>query len=356
MIVASCAESKPDLVLALAQAPLSNKALERLRQCNITTAFWFVEDYQVMKYWQAHAHLYDYYFTIQDGDFFNELRKVGVRNCCYLPLAADIEVHKPERLPDDQLKCYGSDLSFMGAGYYNRERLLQGLIDYDFKVWGTDWNPMSPLWKHVQRNAQRLTTEETVKVFNATKVNINLHSSVCHEGINPFGDFVNPRTFEIAGCSGFQLVDHRSLLPRHFKVGDEIICYESLDELRDKASYYLHHPEERKMIAMHAYQRVLGEHTYEKRMTSLLSTLTGSQPELLFSAKPAVASIVDPDMFCAKHPETKPLIDTLCEQGLSADLQNIVDSILRRNGKMGYHEALFLLMREFQNKFQEYTL
>jgi spore maturation protein CgeB len=353
MVVASCAEQKPDLVLAMAQAPLSNKALERLRQHNVTTAFWFVEDYQIMGYWRNHAHLYDFYFTIQDDGFFGLLEKMGVKHFYYLPLAADPAVHRPLDMSPSEKACFGSDISFMGAGYYNRERMLQGLLDYDIKVWGNDWNPLSAIWPHVQREGQRLTTEETVKVFNASKISVNLHSSVCHEGVNPFGDFINPRTFEIAACGGFQLVDQRSMLSRHFEIGNEVVCYQSLEELREKISYYLMHPDERKRIALHGRQRVIREHTYEHRMRELIGIIGSRRPEIFNKARTGTSSVIDSEKFCIEHPEVKELIDDVNGHGLSPDLNHIVSTILKKNGPLAYHEALFLLMKEFQQKFQE---
>ena len=68
-MVAMADESKPDLILVMAQAPLDVGALARLRQLNVPIAFWFVEDFRTLKYWDRVAPYYDYFFTIQRGEF-----------------------------------------------------------------------------------------------------------------------------------------------------------------------------------------------------------------------------------------------------------------------------------------------
>jgi spore maturation protein CgeB len=73
----------PDLVLALAQAPLSLQALKRLRRDQVATAMWFVEDYEVFTYWQTFAPYYDLFAIIQKGAFPEQLGQIGQQNSLY---------------------------------------------------------------------------------------------------------------------------------------------------------------------------------------------------------------------------------------------------------------------------------
>ncbi|MEI6126506.1 MAG: glycosyltransferase [Pseudomonadota bacterium] len=356
MIVAECGDKRPDLVLAMAQAPLSIPALVRLRESSITTAFWFVEDYTYMDYWKGYAPCYDFYFTIQEDVFFEELKRLGVKNYFYLPMAADPDMHKPLQLTPREQEEFGSDLSFMGAGYYNRHKMFCGLLDFDFKIWGTQWDIRSPVFKNVQRNGDRLSTEDTVKIFNAAKVNINLHSSPCFEGIHPAGDFVNPRTFEIASCGAFQLVDQRSALGRHFALGDEMISYSDIRELRELAAYYLTHAAERAKIACRARDRVLHEHTYEHRMKDMLLFIKERKPECFYSKAASMLEVGDADSFCAAYPEVRPILEDVAGKGWAADIDHIAASIRSKSGRLEYPEALFLLIKEYQSFFKENLL
>jgi spore maturation protein CgeB len=271
---------RPDIVLVLAQAPFLEPALAVLRERRIATAFWFVEDFRHMEYWRDTASKYDYFFAIQEGEFIDRLREAGAKNVAFLPMAASPEVHRKAELTPDELEEFGGDVSFVGAGYYNRRRLFEGLVDLDFRIWGNEWASCPALKDFLRRDGARVDTEDIVKIFNASRININLHSSSYHEGVNPDGDFVNPRTFEIAACGGFQLVDRRKGLSDFFRVGEEVACFDDLADLRAKIARYLADPEERKAVAERGRQRVLRDHTYERRMEEMIGFMirTGFRP------------------------------------------------------------------------------
>jgi spore maturation protein CgeB len=270
--VMRCREFSPDLVLAMAQAPLSPRALRRLRDLGFTTAMWFVENHRAMPYYAQVAAAYDHFFVIQKEPFLSHLRAMGVR-AHYLPLAAAPGVHCPRRLTPEQIETYGADVAFLGEGYPNRRRFFAGLLDYDLKIWGTGWDLNSPLGERVQRGGARIGTDEVVNIYNATRINLNLHSSVAAEGVETGGDFVNPRTFEIAACGAFQLVDDRTLLAEFFEPGREVEVFTGLDDLKAKLDYYLAHPEAARAMADAARGRVLSEHTYGHRLARLLETV-----------------------------------------------------------------------------------
>lgn len=268
-ILAKVETFEPDLVLAMAQAPLSIQALKRLRKDGVRTAMWFVEDYKLFPYWQSFAPHYDVFAVIQKEPFPTRLAEVGQENVLYLPLAAQPDFHAPRELTPNEKHKYGSDLSFMGAGYPNRRKAFRHLIDFDFKIWGTEWDGDHVLAPYVQQGGRRVTSEECVTIFNAGKINLNLHSSIDPDRLVTGGDFVNPRTFEVACCGAFQLVDQRGLMPELFGP-EELATFAGLEELKEKIAYYLSRPEERQALCDNARTRVLAEHTYGHRMRSLL--------------------------------------------------------------------------------------
>jgi spore maturation protein CgeB len=344
-VMARCEAFKPDLVFALAQAPLTIECLENLRTQKIPTAFWFVEDFRFMDYWKSKAVYYDYFFTIQKGDFFKELEEAGIKNYSCLPMAASPGIHKPCELNENEKEYFGSDISFVGAGYYNRRHFLKGLVDCDFKIWGTDWDMSSELGSSIKRKGERIETEETVKIFNAARININLHSSTYHRGINPFGDFVNPRTFEILSCGGFQLVDRRSGFEGLFEVNEELIVFDDLDDLRQKISYYLNNPEERNKIIKKGRDRVLRNHTYENRMEEMLEYIAekGFEPPERAGEGEKAAEMIE-----------QAGTDTELGKYLSifagwdrVKLSDIIEEINSGDGDVSRPEKIFLLMREF---------
>ncbi len=234
----------PDLVLALAQAPLRRQVLKRLGRDGVATAMWFVEDFRLFTYWEAFAPYYDLFAVIQKEPLLGKLAAIGQPNGLYLPMAADPKVHRPLELSPVEAKLYGAPVSFMGAGYPNRRLAFRELADFELGIFGSDWDGDAVLAPRVRLSGRRVTTEETVRIFNAAQVNLNLHSSVSAEAPVVPGDFVNPRTFELAMCGAFQLVDRRALLPELF-TEEELAQFSSLAELRERLAYFLARPGER---------------------------------------------------------------------------------------------------------------
>lgn len=262
-------EWKADLVIALAQAPLGVAALDQLRQLGIPSAFWFVENGRVLTYWRQMARHYDWFYAIQPGCFLEQLADAGAPRPRYLPTACDPERHVPVALTDEERRRFGSDVSFAGAPYLNRRKLLASLGDLDFRVWGDGWQHEPALSHAVAGGAERFTLDEMIRIFAATRININLHSANHVADFDPEPDYVNPRTFELAACGAFQMVDWRSPLGDLF-ADDEVVTFRSIAELRDRIAYYLRNAEARQAIATRARARALAEHGFAHRVERIL--------------------------------------------------------------------------------------
>ena len=341
-------ETRPDMVLALAQAPLLPGTLTRLAEMEIPTAFWFVEDYRVLTYWRELAPYYTYFFGIQKAEFQRELAAIGVTRYNYLPTGAAPEIHLPVELIPVERDKYGSSLSFVGAGYYNRRNLFCGLTDYPFKIWGSDWPMVPPLDRLIQLNAARIDTETCVRIFNASAINLNLHSSLSHEGVVPEGDFVNPRTFEIASCGAFQLVDKRTLLGELFEEG-EMELFGDLAELRVKIDYYLARPEERNRIACLGRERVLCEHTYTARMEELLAVILADDSLLAEKLRVRQKESVDLRVGIDRQPGLREFLDRL-PQGKAPAMVDVYTALEKGEGALTRAEKIFLALKNVEMK------
>ncbi|WP_069860139.1 CgeB family protein [Desulfoplanes formicivorans] len=346
-VLAKVETFEPDLVLALAQAPLSRQALKRLRRDRVPTVMWFVEDYSVFTYWRGFAPLYDYFAIIQKQPFEQELEKIGVTKHLYLPLAAQPDFHQPVPLTPAEQRIYGSDISFLGAGYPNRRLAFRELLGYDFKIWGNEWDGESALQGVVQRDGARISPQECVKIFNATKINLNLHSSIKKDTLVGDGDFVNPRTFELACCGGFQLVDRRSLLPELF-AEDEMATFGSMEELFRKIDHFLAHPQERERFAKRARDRVLRDHTYAVRMQTLIDYIAADRADWPARRDDAAgwATRLDEDL----RSELKGLLERL-QLPLSSSFKDIVWAIRQQQGRLSRVETAILFLDEWKKQY-----
>lgn len=266
---ARVAEFAPEICLVMAQAPVGPQFPVRLSKSGIITAFWYVENWRHLPYWRDIAPMYDVFFHIQPGEFEQKLDEIGCRCHAFVQTGCDPEVHRPMVLTAAEQEEYACDLSFAGAGYYNRRQLFKGLTDYQFKIWGVDW-PDRELSRLVVGGERRFFFDDFMRIVAGSKINLNLHSSTAHEGVDPKCDAINPRVFEIAAAGGFQLCDPCLGLERHFDFETELPVYRDLKELRSRIDYFLAHPGERNAFAERARRRALREHTYEHRAQQML--------------------------------------------------------------------------------------
>lgn len=351
-VYAQTEEYKPDMVLTMAQAPVNKILLKKFKQDKIVTAMWFVEDYQVFPYWQLYAPLYDYFFVIQKEPFLQILQNEKKAKAFYLPLAADAHFHKKQELTQDEEKFYQADLAFMGAGYPNRRMAFRSLLNYNFKIWGSDWDGDELLARYVQKNGQRISPEESLKIYSATKINLNLHSNVQADKLVSHGDFVNPRTFELASMGVFQLVDRRTLMDGHFICSSlknprddaELAVFDSMEDLQENILFYLSHPELREKIALNAQKRVTKEHTYVHRMETLLTVIKENTPD--FPKK-----IQEIQWDSKINPETRQEISALIKElnlAPDADFETVIQSLRKKSTVLTPTETALLFLSEWK--------
>ncbi len=343
------AEDPPDLVLAMAQAPLTLGVLQHLRKKKFLTAMWFVENYRHLTYWQQLATGYDYWFVIQRRACEEALKRAGASQVQYLPMAADPSIHRPLSLTSAEQQEYGADVSFVGAGYANRRSLLPQWLsnDWTFKLWGNEWDGAVNLQHVLQRNGARIDTDTCMKVFNATRVNLNLHSS-SGPGLDLQADFVNPRTFELAACGAFQLVDDRTLLADLFTT-EELVRFQREEDVPALIRTWLKDTAGRRECAEAARRRVLSEHTYQHRMRDLLATIGLRQPDRVGSILRGDRSSLKLQERAAATPELAKLLNRF-PPGQRVELKELAADIRARGQgrELAREELLVLLLDSYR--------
>ena len=352
--LASLAESPPDLVLSMAQAPMTLPVLEHLRKKKFLTAMWFVENYRHLTYWQQMAPGYDFWFVFQQGACLDAFRQAGARQVSYLPMAADPDLHCPVTLSEEDRNRFGSDVSFVGAGYANRRRLFPALLHqpWTFKLWGNEWEGADELRPVLQRDGARIDTATCMKVFNATAINLNLHSTT-GAGLDPQADFVNPRTFELAACGAFQLVDHRSQLPQFF-TAQEMVSFKDFDDVPGLVQQWLNDPAARQAMANAARTRVLNEHTYVHRMRDLLGQIGLSQPDRVGSVLRGERQQESLVKRCADDPPLEALLKD-CPSGQRIELKDVAAKIRSKGptATLKREELMVLMLDEYRSETRD---
>ncbi len=343
-VIREAINEKPiDILICMAQAPITVSFLTEMKKKGIVTVLWFMEDYLRFTYWREFARYFDFVFTIQKGPAIEAIKAAGAGEVHYLPAACDPQVHTPLALSEEDKRRWGSPISFVGAGYHNRQQMFAALADLPFHIWGTEWPTCRPFDRMVKEEGRRLTPGEYIKIFNATDINLNLHSSSERDGVEPNGDFVNPRTFELAAAGAFQLVDERTHLPELLTPGKELITFNSMPDLKAKIEYYLKHPEERKAVVEAGRKRVLAEHTYAHRLRQMLSIIYNSKYESIKARSDA--SPWSKMLSRAKgDQELEQRCKTAWKRGEEATLDGLIADIVTGSGKLTETEQKLLFL------------
>jgi spore maturation protein CgeB len=73
----------------------------------------------------------------------------------------------------------------------------------------------------------------------------------------------------VPACRGLLLTARVEALDEYYEPGAEVLVYDGLDELVDRARWVLGHPGEADRIREAGYGRVLRDHTYERRLLDI---------------------------------------------------------------------------------------
>jgi spore maturation protein CgeB len=146
-----------------------------------------------------------------------------------------------------------------------RVRLVEALMPLGLVIYG------DPGWRGLVGEIGDLRPQvdysrELPHVYRGTAVNVNCTSFQMKSA-------VNQRVFDVPACGAFVLSDHQGDMDAFFEVGKEAVCFSTIEEAVDLAKYYLENESQRQRIAEAARRRVLSEHTYEKRMGTLVEEM-----------------------------------------------------------------------------------
>jgi len=262
---------RPDILLVLLGENILPQTITKVSQdLGAITLNWF-HDSLLLSYRRSFLEnisgFYDYIFIVDSLEVLRN-RDIQAKRIETLALGCDPEVHRRTALSPEEIKKYGSDVAFVGTVTPEREKILEALADFNLKIWGR-WPTESLRLKGCYQK-QDIYKEEAVKVYNASKVIIDIHGLY---GIEKEIFNVTPRVFEVPASGGFLLTNHIPQVCEFYKVKEEIITYKDINELKYLISYYLEHPQERQAISERAYQRAHREHTYLERLRMLLKTI-----------------------------------------------------------------------------------
>ena len=257
--------TRPEVFITLYGFFISPKTLGLLRELNIPSACWWINDPFQFQRSLKRAPLYDAVFT-NDSTCVQDYLSAGVRAAWFLPTACDPTVHRPMLMQPE----FASDVCFAGDWSPLREKLMLQLVGrFDLKIfgpWGRKLAADSPL-RPVLRDGF-FSPEEMSAMFSSAAITLNIHT--WHEAAD---HGVNPRLFEAAACGAAQLVDWKQEIPDLFDIHKDLLIYKTIEEVPSRIAEALATRANLAEMGASARRRTLDEHTYEHRMQKMLTLL-----------------------------------------------------------------------------------
>jgi len=212
--------------------------------------------------------LYDCVFTTKSQNL-QRYRMLGQPLSFYVPSAYEPSIHRPISNSESRLKNQNFAVSFVGTYDRSRDRFLNAIGWDHLYVWGDRWNKFDGFKAHQAHIHPRA-------VYLSDFADVMSHSEIALGLLREEAfDRHTQRTFEIPACGAFQIAPRNDEILSFFKEDEEIVCFSSIEELKDKVTFYLSHPDTRKTIAIKGHEKVIRSgHTYEDRVKTMLEKLS----------------------------------------------------------------------------------
>jgi spore maturation protein CgeB len=177
-------------------------------------------------------------------------RKEGFNNVFLAQYACNHFMYKDLKIP----RIY--DVTFVGRCYGERKDFVNKLRKegVNIKTFGQGWE-----------NDKRISRADLIKIYNQSKISLNL--SLSYGYIHT----IKGRDFEAPACDSLLLTKESEDIKEYFIPDKEIITYKDVNDAAKKIKYYLKHGKEREIIAQNGYDRILRDHTYEKRLNEIFN-------------------------------------------------------------------------------------
>lgn len=249
---------RPDYLLVVKGVQLEPETIRAISALGTTTVGYWIDDPLDHARSMVNAPAYDIYLTNCSATVAR-YRAAGLQRVHHLPSAVNTRLFAPLNCPQPW------PASFLGTHSAYREKILQGFEPEGLQVFGPGWRKNGHLPR--ARCHDAAFGEQTNRVFNRSRLNLNIH--------NWFGQgaAMNLRLYEVPAAGGFLLTDWVEEIDRYFEQDKHVVCWRSLDELNDKARFYLAHDAARRRIARAGHEHVLNNHSYASRVRELLALI-----------------------------------------------------------------------------------
>ncbi|MCL5289515.1 MAG: glycosyltransferase [Firmicutes bacterium] len=244
-------KNRPDVLLAVqTNYEIWLETLEAIRLSgDVATVCWTTDD--SWKYKESSRYIGKSYhaMTTTYSSVVPSYIQDGITNILLSQWAANSDFLQ-EPIPASKCRY---PITFIGAAHGDRKKRVEELRSNGLEVhcFGHGW-PSGPV-----------RAEKMPEIIRESVISLNFANS---KGDNQ----IKARAFEVPGSGGFMLTEVSPGLEKYYDIGSEIVVFNDMKELVQKARYYLANPEERDRIALAGYERTRRGHTYDLRMKEVL--------------------------------------------------------------------------------------
>ena len=241
-------EIDPDAIIFFKGDMISTEVISELSN-NRNTYLFYPDTYKFPALLRGRLSYFTAIYTASNnkGLYYD----LGARKVVTVPWACDPDFHKKIEIEKK------FDTSFIGTAYLERRRIIRNLREVE--VFGDFWYGFGV------HSHPPVYGEDFVKTVNESRINLNLQASISVQADAP-----TMRTFELAGCGGFQISDYMKSLKEYFP---DIVTFKTVEELRELIIYYLDNANEREEITRRTRAKCLNSFKYSDSASIILNNL-----------------------------------------------------------------------------------
>lgn len=250
--------AQPDRVLVVKGDRLGEPFWDALDRPRVPRALWLYDELRRTRYTTEALRRFDAVASYSRSDVA-AVRDEGIP-ATFVPLAFDPAVPFVPRQTNE--------VTFVGARYDQRERLLRGLAaaGVPVRAYGRDWSghPFDRMrtWRLTAQpfpTGRDLSLTEAYALMAGAPATLNIHGDQ---------DGFTMRTFEAAGVGGVELLD-RPDVAEFYDPGTEVAVFSSPEELLELSRRTLTDDRWGDHLRRAARARTLAEHTFDHRARAL---------------------------------------------------------------------------------------
>lgn len=270
---------KPNVIFFIKAEQITAKTIHFVRKKYTPYLINFYPD-SPFAFWNSNSNK-DVMYSLQDYDCFLSwsldlipaLYSAGCKKVNYFPFAFDETLFsKHIILNEEEKKLYNSDVCFIGTWEPERAwwltELYTKLPHINLAIWGNEWEKNLPIHSPLKKilKGPAIYGISMRKAFTATKIVLNF---IRQQNIQAH----NMRTFEVPASNAFLLTQWtKDQAEKLFQAGTNIDCFKNIEELIQKVTFYLQHPEIRKKITQKGFETVQ-MFTLNNQLRTLFSSL-----------------------------------------------------------------------------------